>query len=834
MINAKLQWLAWLSVLFASVLIVTAMVLGVGIVKRQITFNGPFKAESDSVRNLALTVDLRPALPLRKVFSSGGESTYNPNASELEVYVNGVPLIQPHSLHDVVRLKGDGAFSHWGDNLIFSLPHGVANSGATRIEVQFPLRLHPRLLGIAIILGVWGTFILLRQLRQQDAEAYNTRIPNALMILGYALQGLMIFCLLIAIVFLGTVFLGWAAGFTLPNTALFHWWPQFNGLALREPSFGHVILTMAMIGVGAAWLASTLGQRGRAFANIEARLAAGFRRYGVLFIIGLFLYSVGATWAGIPRPEDLGGNAIAGLLPFNDANGHFQHVYFQAINGDWTPFIGRRPLAAAFRTMVVVGVDYNNYHFLILQTVALALAIFYATRAVMAWRGLWAGLTFLGLGFILVRPYLPTNLTEPLGIFWALVSVPFLVRAIRFNRLDDAATGLHLTLWALLTRMGAMFTLPALGLWIILSRWGTRREILRATLLVVALALVNMAMVGGMSEFYGTTGGAVGSNFSHTFCGLAHGTTWSGCGTIYVEEMKKITSEAEQAKFYYAKAAEKITNAPRILFGRLLEGERYFSRNIGKRILSGYTGSIPDSFPAILWWLFAIAGLVWVMRHRREDHEGKFWLLFVAGLVASAPFVIFDDGWRVMCASFVILALLPASGFSSPLHQPESLPSSQVYGAIKGHWLALTLVAVLCVSVPALVHQRDWLEVRRIPTQNLAKDEEIFLGTRRMSGFLVVSDEQALPKQVPAIHESDFVRIIRNSGIEQYEALVTPEPIHQAPFAIASAIPVNQRTHGLLIMPAEVFTALDDKLWRFRLGEGKYWIKVTEATPVSE
>ena len=140
----------------------------------------------------------------------------------------------------------------------------------------------------------------------------------------------------------------------------------------------------------------------------------------------------------------------------------------------------------------------------------------------------------------------------------------------------------------------------------------------------------------------------------------------------------------------------------------------------------------------------------------------------------------------------------------------------------------------MCILVPKIVHQQDWLGKRSIPPIELAKDEELFLGTRRMSGFLVMPDGQALPKQVPAIHESDFVKIIRNSGIEQYEALVTPKPIHHPPYAIVSAISVNRRTDGLLIMPAEAYSVLDDRLWRFRFTSGKNWNKVTEATPVGK
>jgi hypothetical protein len=135
-----------------------------------------------------------------------------------------------------------------------------------------------------------------------------------------------------------------------------------------------------------------------------------------------------------------------------------------------------------------------------------------------------------------------------------------------------------------------------------------------------------------------------------------------------------------------------------------------------------------------------------------------------------------------------------------------------------------------------LAYKYDRLDRLNIPQIELGVDEEVFLGTRRMSGFLVIPDGQALPKQVTAIHESDFITIVRNSGIEQYEKLVTPQPVHQPPFAIVSAIPVNQRTHGLLILPPEVFSKLDERLWRLKLQlePNQFWVKVVKATPVSE
>lgn len=826
---------AWVGLCVAFSVLALATALSLGTIERRLSLTGPFKAETEQPGTRALIVELRQTLPLRRAFTSGGDSPRNPQESTLQVQINGTPLDRPHSPHDLIRYEGGGAFSHWREHLIFSLPTGVPNDASTRLDIRFNLYLNRAVRELALLLGVACGFVLLRRFRRKNPVAFGERVAHFLTPLGWALQGLLVLCLLAALGFLGTVVAGMWSGFALPNTALFRWWPQWNGLALYEPAFGHVILTLGLAGVVGAWVAVSSLASARAYAHLEAQLAASFNRYGVIFVLALFLYSVGATWAGIPRPEDFSGSAIAGLLPFNDANGHFQHVFSQVLKGHWEPFIARRPLAASFRTVVVAGVGFSNFYFLLAQAVALAVATFFAARAVMAWRGFWAGLTFLGLAFILVRPYLPTNLTEPLGLFWALVSIPFLVRAIRFSRVGDAATAFHLTWWALLTRMGAMFTLPAMGLWVIVSRWGSRREVLRATLLVAALVLANAALISGLSRLYGTTSGAVGSNFSHTICGLTHGTNWTGCGEIYARELQERVSEADQASLYYEKARENFLNDPFVLFDRLWQGEKYFLGGLWSKTLSGYSGSVPATFPASLWLLFALTGVTWTIRRRQERRERWFWFFFLAGLAASAPFVIFDDGWRVLCASFVIWALFLSTGFTSPLHQDSTETSLHQSAVDRLHRGVLCLVAVLCVVVPWFAYQQDLLGKPKVAVTDLASDEEVFLGSRHMAGFLVVPDGEVLPIQVPALHESEFVKIVRNSGIEQYEPLVTPQPIHTPPYAVVSAIPLFQRHHGLLVLPPEVFTRLDGTMWRLRLQQNKaqFWINVTEATPVS-
>lgn len=837
--RSKFDLLAWFMLAVSCVVLVFSLAFNFFGFEKKLSIQGPFQQEAPLENSKSFVINLKQALFVKNFLTTGGDTIDAPKRSNLHLKINGQTQTLSHSPHKTIREKGEGAFSHWDNYLIFSLPIGLQNNDNIRIDVSFTKRIdHFFINSMAFFVFILISIII-----------YRFRLRSRLLFLEFlriffngfvkTMYGSSIIFLLLCFLFLISTFLGAWNGFILPNTALFRWLPQLNFLSLCEPKFGQIVLFFAMVGLILSWGASRYTHSRKLYLSFEVRMANGFNRYGVICLIALFLYSVGATWAGIPRTADLSGTAIAGLVPFSDANGHFQYAYQQALHGEWESFVARRPLAASFRSILVAAVDYNNYYFLMLQVVALACATFFAARSIVAWRGIWAGLTFAGLVFIVVRPYLPTNLTEPLGIFWALVSVPFLVRTIRFKNLGQGIAGLHLVIWALMIRMGAMFTVPAIGLWLILSRMDNRSKVLKASFWVILIFIANISLSSGLFKIYATADGAVGSNFSHVVCGLAHGKIWSGCGEIYAEEIKNIPYfvESVQAKFYYTKAFEKFSKEPSIFFYRLLEGELYFINHIQGKMLSGYNGTVSEIFPSTIWWLCVFLGLVWVLKYRQEAHERMFWFLIVLGLLASAPFIIFDDGWRVMSASLILVCVLLACGLTSPIHEASSEENSSSIAIQKYHYALLAATAALCLFVPKLAYQHKWLEQQNFKQIVLEDDEEIFLGTRRMTGFLVIPDGEVLPKHVPAIHEANFIKIVRNSDIEEYyEPLVTPIPIHKPPFAIVAAVPVNKRTNGYHVLPAHVFSKLDNQAWKVRMEKspGKFWIKVIEVTPINQ
>src|SRR4029079_11499844 len=123
-------------------------------------------------------------------------------------------------------------------------------------------------------------------------------------------------------------------------------------------------------------------------------------------------------WAGSIRHGNSG--ALLGLFPYFDAAGYFSDVNAFLRDGAWSSFTSRRPLAGAFRTSVFLLGDMRYPVVVALQTIAISAGVYLGAMAVMRWRGLWAGIAYLALIYILVRSHLSTTLTEPVALIVAL------------------------------------------------------------------------------------------------------------------------------------------------------------------------------------------------------------------------------------------------------------------------------------------------------------------------------------------------------------------------------------------------------------------------------
>ncbi|HVE88067.1 MAG TPA: hypothetical protein VNA44_00060, partial [Burkholderiaceae bacterium] len=626
----------------------------------------------------------------------------NPTASQLRLFEDGKSLGPAHAALVDLHQLGAGRYVHWGREIWFSTPDGTdPRTNGRRYDFTSKLSLKRSwvvagLTSLATALSFWmGAHLALvhRALtRGQDASraAFATWWPITLTFLhasaarqfsGFrrlwrrygglllrlpilSMRALGYLLLLGSGVYLISAIYAFVIGWALPSAALIRWFPLADWAAEREPAFHYALVSLAALGAVAAWCSRLMLASTSALRRDQILFARFLSRWGICLAAVLFVFSVSAIWAGQTRTGDLNWASIAGLIPFSDANGYLAATHDQAKDGVWNAISLRRPLAAAFRSSLMFFTGFWHAGAVLLLAVLLGGAAYAAARAVGAWRGVYAGLAFFSLSYMAVRTFLPTFLTEPLGLFWALLAIPFFVKALRDGSLQAALIGLGMTTVALSMRPGSMFTIAALCLWLVWRFGRTRLQKLRVVAYAVGI-VVSVALAGHLLQrAYGVGNDLTGSNFAYTLCGLSIGTDWSGCPNRY-QEVKTLDSERSVTDYLYRKSVENIAAQPAVLVKRLYASAVSFAVELPSVLWRGYSWSGGDySTLKLLFFCVAAIGLVHVALFRREPGERVFWLLVWLSVIASAAFVHFDDGRRVMTPSYPLLLMFFSSGLA--------------------------------------------------------------------------------------------------------------------------------------------------------------------------
>lgn len=685
-------------------LALTASALELGIWTIEEAFDGPFASEAGPGRR-SYIVSLGREQSLGCCLDARGDTLGHSEQSNLRLWIDGREMGPPHTIHETIRAGGTAGFSHWYSNLIFPLPAGVENAAGTRALVRYSLY-PPRGATLVLILisGLLAWRAYSGVLATAAARWGQPAVRALLWLPFFFLRLLLYFGLAGSLVYVACAIYAFFSGWALPTTALIRWSAAAEQIARIEPRLGHILLTLAAVGTVTLWLAPYL-HAGTQRLTDEVALRRFLGRWGFLITTCAFVFSMSSLWLGILRPGDLDNLSIGGLVPFSDAAGYLAGAHDQARDGVWNTISLRRPLAAAFRSVLLFGGNFSNPSMLLSQAVLLSAAMCAATAAVMRWRGLWAGVAFYGLAYIYVRPFIPTTMTEPIGLFWALVSIPFFVEALRAGSLTQAMIAFASMTLALMTRMGSMFTIPALMLWMTLEFGDT----LRARLRILALSI---AIFGGivlshslLQRSYGTNVGMAGSNFSYILCGLTAGKNWTACPE-QIREEGIVSKEVAISIRMYSLAWKNFSDDPSVLFGRLASGAVEFCRMLPDILLLGYTNvGRPAYLLSFLWWGIVIAGLLLSALQRPTRREISFWLLVWASVLSSSSFVIFDDGARVLAVSFPLLWLFLAGAFTTTLVASESASYSALSLQARVGALIIAVAALLFLFIPWLAHR---------------------------------------------------------------------------------------------------------------------------------
>jgi hypothetical protein len=233
------------------------------------------------------------------------------------------------------------------------------------------------------------------------------------------------------------------------------------------------------------------------------------------------------------------------------------------------------------------------------------------------------------------------------------------------------------------------------------------------------------------------------------------------------------------------------------------------------------------------------------LRHRSTKAEAPFWILVFAGFVSSATLFYISDGIRAFTIAYAVIGLFVALAFTSPSAlRVNSYPSAR-QELKRGTW-AVAGVTALLFALPPL--GRLLYATPRIHLQNPVGNNgpvAIVGGMARSTGILVVSDDTPLPHGVPSMHFSRFADVVRQSGAEGSQGIITPKT-PPLPFGftlrplLSSALGVKLSSGSIsLITPPEMVTRRDVEAWEITYSGwnptgrlySENWFFVTHAEP---
>ena len=101
----------------------------------------------------AFIADTKITLPLRILFSLGGDTMSLSRQSNMLLYENGKELGPAHSFHDTIRLEGKGTYSHWGKAVYFSSSDNSSPLDNGR-SYTYKIKVKPNILILILLVSV--------------------------------------------------------------------------------------------------------------------------------------------------------------------------------------------------------------------------------------------------------------------------------------------------------------------------------------------------------------------------------------------------------------------------------------------------------------------------------------------------------------------------------------------------------------------------------------------------------------------------------------------------------------------------------------------------------
>jgi hypothetical protein len=441
---------------------------------------------------------------------------------------------------------------------------------------------------------------------------------------------------------------------------------------------------VALVG-GAAWMIASRSQRDPIVGDVPL--------WTLPVACAAMAVPVFAAW-GEARTH---GTFVGGLLPYSDAADYVTGALGLLTDGRLDVWNSRRPLNSVLLA-VRLALAGDLRVALVLQATLLGASLWLAARAVARDLGRATGLAHFGAMATFGAVFVPTTLSEPLGVSVGALALALLWRAATTRTTWMLAAGFAALSVALNARSGPFLVMPALLLWVArLPDANGRRWNPRALATALGGLATGFVFNGLVFRLHHGIRGAAQANFSYTLYGLARGGL--GWERVYVDhpEIRALT-ETARAEVVYGHAFALLRAHPTGLVVGLF-------RNVEHLVFAwttSATGGLAGGHPVLQWILAlaAVGGVVAVLRGvvKRAPGDAHVGLvtLGAAGAFASAPVIYMDGDERVFAAvvplvtagaAYVVAALTAQRATASDEGASEARAPAALLAALVACWL---------------------------------------------------------------------------------------------------------------------------------------------------
>jgi len=394
------------------------------------------------------------------------------------------------------------------------------------------------------------------------------------------------------------------------------------------------------VGLGREWTASSGWKRGFSGAAIWS---LGL----IATVVPLLAYwQIGKTSYSI----------IGGFLPWSDASGWLYGAYYLLNTHTLNWWTARRPISVAFMSFLASLTGEDLRAMLLVRTLLTGAGILFVSREIWRRYGVSAGLTTFAVLVAFVSPFMPTTLTEGLGLAFGATAFALMWQAISRDYMWRFAGGLFLLTLAMSVRPGPVLVLPVLALWGALNFGKTRTAVWRLGLFSL-FGVAAFVITPLWTHFYGTGESYFAANYSFTFYGLAFGgRSWQQFLIDHPEAAS--LPETAQATFAYHLAFAEVLRSPSGLLGGLWSFAKLYLENLFSYIEVPRFRSMGQMLGGI--------GLTIAGFSSRRDRHLSFLFWGAVGIVVSAPFIFWDtDAYRAFIVTAPFDAVVVGVGLAT-------------------------------------------------------------------------------------------------------------------------------------------------------------------------